>query len=114
MKGKVHLGKIENMLNNYSFSSMYNCEYDKKSTKLFGRTALFTSNQQYCIVKPYFTKYDPWKKREKLYDVNSNELVNVELPRGFANHHIINGNDACFLTLGKNTKKENLLTIFNF
>lgn len=113
MRGDVLLGKIEKPLfKKYKFSTLYKCEYDKKSTKLFGRTALFTSNQQYAIIRPYFTKYDPWKKREKLFDLDTNELVSVELPRGFGEHHIINGNDKYFLSFGKNSKKENLLTIF--
>ena len=112
MSGKIHLGTIANELEKPKFSVIYNCEYDKKSTKLFGRNALFTSSQQYCIIKPLFAKHDPWGKREKLYDLNKNELVDIVLPRGFANHHIINANDSCFLSFGKNSKKEDLLTVF--
>jgi len=112
MDGKIHLGEIENSLRKPKFLVLYKCEYDKKSPKLFGRTALFTTNQHYAIIKPYFVKHDPWGKQEKLFDIDKNELVDVILPRGFGKHSIINGNDTYFLTLGKNSKKENLLTVF--
>lgn len=113
MCGKIHLGETINKKNEYKFKTIYNCEYDKKSSKLFGRTAIFTLDLKYLILKPAFLKHDPWGdgRTEKLYNLDKNELIDLELPRGFSKHTIIKGNENSFLLLGKNSKKENIISI---
>ena len=48
---------------------------------------------------------------ETKFDSITNELISIEVPRGFTKDHIFNGNDTCFISLGKNSKKENILSI---
>lgn len=114
MKGPILVGEID-ISQKKPYKTLYKCEHDKKSTKLFGRTAYFSSDQQYVIIKPYFPKHDPWGdgQTEKLFDLQYRELIDLELPRGFAKHSIIDKDGEYFLVIGKNSKKENLLTILH-
>ena len=111
MAGDVLLGEMKHPLSKDSETSiLYRFEFDEESLKNFGRTAHFTSHQKYTIIKPLFT-HDLWGNREKLFDLDTKEIVDIKMPRGFSKHHIFDANDICFLSLGKNSKKENIISI---
>jgi len=103
--------------------SLFNKRYTLKKTLFFqdenelksgknGKEGRFTSSAEYCIITPIFTTTDAWKTRQKLLDLTTEKLIDVVLPRGYKNHHIIDHFDNSFWTHGTNKEKYTVITRF--
>ncbi len=54
-----------------------------------GRYGQFSSSLQYCIITPVFRTSDPWKRKQRLFNLDTNELIKVGLPRGYSKHDVV-------------------------
>ena len=54
---------------------------DQKKRGVYG---VFTSSQKYVILTPVFQS-DEWKGKQKLFSMETKELIDIEFPRGFEN-----------------------------
>ncbi|MEI6865125.1 hypothetical protein [Flavicella sp.] len=116
----VFLGKLEKIEKKYELSKVYEKaffdaeEYEGKLGIKFGRTALFSTDQKHVIIYSEYKSSDPWGFREKVFNLEQEILYDVEFPRGFNKHKIIDINNNLVLTFGENSKSEDILTIFDF
>ena len=69
-KGEI----IENLLDSGNLQMI-----DQKKR---GVNGVFSSSQKYVILTPVF-KNDEWKGKQKLFSLESKELIDIEFPRGF-------------------------------
>jgi hypothetical protein len=53
----------------------------ESSNKKRGVNGLFTSSRDYAVLTPLFSS-DEWRGRQKLYALNTGDLIDVTLPRG--------------------------------
>jgi len=54
-----------------------------------GHNGAFTSSKKYCILKSIYKSTDEWKGKQRLFDMDSHELITLQLPKGFANYDLI-------------------------
>ncbi|WP_375580447.1 hypothetical protein ABWH96_05260 [Marivirga tractuosa] len=103
--------------------SLFNKRYSVKKTLFFqdedeldsgknGKEGRFTASAKYCIITPVFTTSDAWKSREKLIDLDTEKLIDIELPRGYKSHHIIDHYENSFWAHGTNKDHQNVITRF--
>lgn len=59
---------------------------DGKKRGLAGR---FTSSGRYCILTPVYKSADLWQGRQKLFDLERGELVDIALPRGYTKYDLL-------------------------
>ncbi|MGX4585663.1 hypothetical protein [Paenibacillus chitinolyticus] len=59
---------------------------DGKKRGLDGR---FTASGRYCVLNPIYKAADSWKGRQKLFDMEQGELVDIHLPRGYAKYNVM-------------------------
>lgn len=81
-------GKVTETL--FSLGHLY------KESKKGGKECLFSSSGKYAILTPAF-KSDDWKNKQKIFDLENKTLIDIELPKGFSNHRIIDHNNDSFL-----------------
>ena len=74
---------------------------DHHDEKRRGRLGRFTSSSKYCVVTPFFPTSDPWKKKQHLFDLDANEMVELRLPRGFSTYELIDHFDGTFWLVKK-------------
>ncbi|KQO81189.1 hypothetical protein [Rhizobium sp. Leaf262] len=55
----------------------------------YGIEGRFTASGRFCILSSVYKTTDPWKGRQKLFDMDSGALVDVNLPRGFSKYRLI-------------------------
>jgi hypothetical protein len=67
-----------------------------KESKKGGKECLFSSSGKYAILTPVY-KADDWKNKQKLFDLNAKQLIDVELPKGLSGYRIIDHNNDRFL-----------------
>lgn len=103
--------------------SLFNKRYTLRKTLFFqdeneldsgknGKEGRFTTSRKYCIITPVFKTSDAWGSSEKLLDLHTERLFDVELPRGYKTHNIIDHYDNCFWTHGTNKEKHTVITRF--
>lgn len=69
-----------------------------------GVNGVFTSSEQYAILTPVFQS-DEWKGKQKLFSVETTELINIEFPRGFGKYpQIVQHTGKSFLIYLRDTK----------
>ena len=61
-----------------------------------GKECIFSSSGKYAILTPAF-KSDDWKNKQKLFDLESGELIDPELPKELKGMRIIDHNADSFL-----------------
>lgn len=54
-----------------------------KDQKKRGHYANFTSSKKFCILKAIYAPADEWKGKQRLFDFDSHELLEFNLPRGY-------------------------------
>jgi hypothetical protein len=54
-----------------------------------GRYGDFTSSLKYCIMTPLFTTSDPWKRKQRLFEIDEEQLYEIALPRGFSKYNVV-------------------------
>lgn len=69
-----------------------------KGTKKGGKECLFSSSGFYAILTPVFNS-DDWKGQQKLLDIEKQELIDIDLPKGLSDHKIIDHHNGCFLLI---------------
>lgn len=71
-----------------------------------GRNTLFASSGRYCAMSAYYKSTDEWKGRERLLDLDSSELIEFSLPRGFTKFRFIDhqGSDFWFAQEDRETQ----------
>lgn len=69
-----------------------------KGTKKGGKECMFTSSGTYAVLTPVFNS-DDWKGSQKLLDMNSNELIEVELPKDLSDFKIVDHQQGTFLLI---------------
>jgi hypothetical protein len=67
-----------------------------KESKKGGKECLFTSSGRYAILTPVY-KADDWKDKQKLFDLDNRQLIDVELPKGLQGYRIIDHHSDRFL-----------------
>lgn len=68
------------------FMQDYTTSGDEKKYGIEGR---FTASGRFCILTSVYKTTDPWKGKQKLFDMDRGELVDVRLPRGFSKYRLI-------------------------
>jgi len=71
------------------------------SSKKFGRSSRFTSDMEYCVITPMY-QTDSWKGQPRLFDLKSNELIQVIPPRGFTKFVILEHSESMFWIMNWN------------
>jgi hypothetical protein len=61
----------------------------RRETKHRGRHGDFTSSGKYCIITPVFETSDPWKRKQRLYELSANELLECDVPRGYSKFKVV-------------------------
>ncbi len=61
--------------------TLYESDNLHKDDKKKGVNGIFTSSQKYVILTPVFQS-DEWKGKQKLFSLDTKELIDIELPRG--------------------------------
>lgn len=67
-----------------------------KEAKKGGKECIFSSSGQYAILTPAF-KSDEWKNQQKLLDITSRQLIDIELPKALSGYRIIDHHHNSFL-----------------
>jgi hypothetical protein len=67
-----------------------------KESKKGGKECLFTSSGKYAILTPVY-KADDWKNKQKLFELDTRQLIDVELPEGLSGYRIIDHHNDRFL-----------------
>lgn len=67
-----------------------------KENKKGGKECIFSSSGRYAILTPVY-KSDDWKNQQRLFDLQSRELIEVALPKEVAGYRIIDHNHDQFL-----------------
>lgn len=67
-----------------------------KESKKGGKECLFTSSGRYALLTPVY-KADDWKNKQKLFDLDNRQLIDVELPEGLQGYRIIDHHSDRFL-----------------
>lgn len=67
-----------------------------KENKKGGKECIFSSSGRYAILTPVY-KSDEWKNQQRLFDLQSGELIEVALPKEVAGYRIIDHNHNQFL-----------------
>ena len=67
-----------------------------KENKKGGKECIFSSSGKYAIFTPAF-KTDDWKNKQKIFDLKTKKLNDIELPKGLSNYRIIDHNEDNFL-----------------
>lgn len=75
------------------FGQDYRKVDDEKKRGLAGR---FTTSGRYCVLRSIYQSTDPWKGRERLFDMDTGELVDVSFPRGYTKFRITDHAGAYF------------------
>lgn len=57
--------------------------------KKYGIEGRFTTSGRYCILTSIYKTTDPWKGRQRLLDMDSGQLIEAKLPRGFSKYRLI-------------------------
>ena len=71
----------------------YTTNGDSKKRGIEGR---FTTSGRYCILTPIYKSTDPWKGRQKILDMTSHQLIDVQLPRKHSKYRLIDHNGEYF------------------
>lgn len=71
-----------------------------KESKKGGKECTFSSSGKYAILSPAF-KSDDWKNKQKLLDLESKELLELEAPKGHSDYRVIDHNNEAFLLVNK-------------
>lgn len=67
-----------------------------KESKKGGKECIFSSSGKYAILTPAF-KSDDWKNKQKLFDLETRELIDLKLPKELSDLRIIDHNNDYFL-----------------
>lgn len=67
-----------------------------KESKKGGKECLFASSGKYAILTPVY-KADDWRNKQKLFDLEARQLLDVELPEGLPGYRIIDHHNDLFL-----------------
>jgi len=69
-----------------------------KDQKKRGHIGIFTSSKKYCILKSIYAAADDWKGKQRLFDLETNLLEEIKLPRGYSNYKLVDhfGDDFWF------------------
>lgn len=67
-----------------------------KESKKGGKECTFSSSGKYAILTPAF-KTDDWKNKQKLFALDSKELIELELPKALSDYRVIDHNNEMFL-----------------
>lgn len=70
--------------------------YDVPDNKKRGRNALFSSCGRYCCLESTYQSTDPWKGKQKFFDLQENDLFSFELPRGYTKYRFVDHNGGYF------------------
>lgn len=57
--------------------------------KKYGMEGRFTSSGQYCVLSSVYDSTDPWKGKQRLFDMDKSELIEVVMPRGYTKFRIV-------------------------
>lgn len=77
--------------------------YDDKKKR--GKDALFTSSAKYCVLHSHYKATDDWKGKQKLLDLDTDELIELTLPRGYTKFRIVDHNGDFFWLQLEDRKK---------
>lgn len=63
-----------------------------------GHEGTFTSSKKYCSLKSIYAAADDWKGKQRLFDLETNVLEEIKLPRGYTNYQLVDhfGDDFWF------------------
>jgi hypothetical protein len=85
-------GKLKQKI--YEVSGLQNGS-NNSTGKKYGVRGKFTSSMKYLIMTPVF-KSDEWKGKQKLFDIEQRELIDIQSPRGAKDFRIIEHKDDIF------------------
>lgn len=71
-----------------------------KEGKKGGRECTFSSSGKYAILTPAF-KSDDWKNKQKLLELDSKQLIEVELLKALSDYRVIDHNNEVFLLVNR-------------
>lgn len=71
-----------------------------KDSNKGGKECTFSSSGKYAILTPAF-KSDDWKNKQKLFALDSKEVLDLELPKGLSDYRVIDHNNEVFLLVNK-------------
>ncbi|MBC9931972.1 hypothetical protein [Chitinophaga qingshengii] len=71
-----------------------------KESKKGGKECTFSSSGKYAILTPAF-KSDDWKNKQKLFELDSKQLIDLELPKAFSDYRVIDHNNELFLLVNR-------------
>ena len=111
----VCLGVLEKSLLNKRYTlrkTLFFQDENELDSGKNGKEGRFTTSREYCIITPVFKTSDAWGSSGKLLDLNTERLFDVELPRGYKTHNIIDHYDNSFWTHGTNKEKHTVITRF--
>jgi len=60
-----------------------------KDQKKRGHKGTFTSSRKYCILESIYAAADNWKGKQRLFDLETNLLEEIKLPRGYSNYQLV-------------------------
>lgn len=69
-----------------------------KDQKKRGHIGIFTSSTKYCILESIYAAADDWKGKQRLFDLETNLLEEIKLPRGYSSYQLVDhfGDDFWF------------------
>ena len=59
------------------------------SPKKHGRMGNFSSSLNYCILTPFYPTSDPWKRHQRLFDLQQGVIREIFLPKGYVKYRIV-------------------------
>ncbi len=68
------------------FLEDYTGSSDSKKRGIYGE---FTSSGRYCILTSTYQSTDPWNGKQMLFDMDTHQLLDVTLPRGYTKYQLI-------------------------
>ncbi|MEP3890356.1 MAG: hypothetical protein ABJN69_07795 [Hellea sp.] len=88
----AHIG-VDGKVISFPFIQNHLAHNDQKKR---GHFASFTSSRKYCILKSIYKPADDWKGKQRLFDMDSHDLIELKLPRGYSSYQLVDHNDLDF------------------
>lgn len=61
-----------------------------------GRYSMFSSSGKYCCLWSIYKSTDPWKGKQRLLELDSGDLIELSLPRGYTKFRFVDHNGGYF------------------